>query len=173
MTYFYHPKHVRIIHFKGRLRVLIVSLQRVFTDANLYKDDVSSRINNYIGLVFDFIRAHQIVLPLDADLVLDYIDNPEPEDGGESDTESKGLEPQTEIVYYFADRKSKYTFWLDSYNLAPLYDEIRGEEESEETEHPHSHISMFLEIRFLFQMFSLSFRILVGIAVLVRICFIR
>ncbi|KAJ7485400.1 hypothetical protein FB451DRAFT_1363351 [Mycena latifolia] len=88
--------------------------KRVFTDANLFDNESFMFINSTMHTVHDFLRAYNVQLPPDVDLVLDeylYTD------------QSKGCQ------YYFVNHKDRCVFWMDkaeSSELFPVTEELNG-----------------------------------------------
>ncbi|KAJ7634775.1 hypothetical protein FB45DRAFT_474174 [Roridomyces roridus] len=87
--------------------------KRVFTDANLYDPDTFQFMTTQINLILDFLRAHNVILQPNVDLVVDewvY------EDG------EKGVQ------YYFANHQDRCVFWMDKTDadLFPVTFEIPG-----------------------------------------------
>ncbi|KAJ7461632.1 hypothetical protein FB451DRAFT_1268731 [Mycena latifolia] len=89
--------------------------KRVFTDANLFDSESFMFINNAMHTIRDFLRAHNVQLDPDVDLVLDeylYMDD-----------QSKGCQ------YYFVNHKDRCVFWMDeaeSLELFPVTEELKG-----------------------------------------------
>ncbi|KAJ7431193.1 hypothetical protein FB451DRAFT_1321023 [Mycena latifolia] len=88
--------------------------KRVFTDANLFDNESFTFINHTMHLIHDFLRAHNVQLHPDVDLVLDeylYAD------------QSKGCR------YYFINHHDRCVFWMDkaeSSELFPVTEELNG-----------------------------------------------
>ncbi|KAJ7220799.1 hypothetical protein GGX14DRAFT_432111 [Mycena pura] len=87
--------------------------KRVFTDANLFDNRLLKFINDYMGDIDDFCRAHGVQLEPHIDLVLDeflYSDD------------SRGCQ------YYFVNHQKRCVFWLDetTSNMFSVCSEVNG-----------------------------------------------
>lgn len=91
----------------------LVSFKRILTDAYLYDPQVIFDATNFISQIFDYVRAHNILLTPDVDLILDLTPN---EDGN------------TVCGYYFASHTNRCVFWLDRFvaNDFPAWREVGG-----------------------------------------------
>jgi len=89
--------------------------KRILTDAYLYDPQVIFDATNFISQIFDYVRAHNILLNPDVDLILDLTPN---EDGN------------TVCGYYFASHTNRCVFWLDRFdaNAFSAWSEVRGAE---------------------------------------------
>ena len=110
-----HKEKVCACLMSKNLADYLVSFKRILTDAYLYKPQVILDATNFINQIFDYVRAHGILLAPDVDLILDLTPN---EDGN--------------IVcgYYFASHTNRCVFWLDRFdaNAFSAWSEVRGAE---------------------------------------------
>ncbi|KAJ7485410.1 hypothetical protein FB451DRAFT_1229644 [Mycena latifolia] len=87
--------------------------KRVLTDANLFDNASFTFINSTMHTIHDFLRAHNVQLAPDVDLVLDeylYAD------------QSQGCQ------YYFINHQDRCVFWMDKAesDLFPVTEEFNG-----------------------------------------------
>ncbi|KAJ6595613.1 hypothetical protein DFH09DRAFT_1357542 [Mycena vulgaris] len=99
-----HPNGVRYFFHEEK---------RVFTEANIFDGASFDLITKTLRTIHEFILAHRIDLPADADLVLDeytYSD------------QSKGFQ------YYFVHHKDRCVFWLDRVesDMFPVATQVNG-----------------------------------------------
>ncbi|KAJ7485399.1 hypothetical protein FB451DRAFT_1082841 [Mycena latifolia] len=106
------PGWTRCLHPEGA-QYFFNEATRVFTDANLFDNESFMFINNTMHTIHKFLRAHNVQLDPDVDLVLDeylYAD------------QSKGCQ------YYFVNHKDRCVFWMDKAesDLFPVTQEVNG-----------------------------------------------
>jgi len=91
----------------------LVSFKRILTNAYLYDPQVFLNATNFIGQIFDYVRAHNIQLTPDVDLMLDLTPN---------------NEGNIVCGYYLANHTNRSVFWLDQFdaNDFPAWREVGG-----------------------------------------------
>lgn len=87
--------------------------QRIFTDANLYDDDIHSQIHSDIDIIESFMCSHNIRRSPQDDLVLEMIR----QDDGSIKTS-----------YYFANHSKRCIYFLDEFKASELeaWGEVQG-----------------------------------------------
>jgi len=75
------------------------SLQRVYTDADLYDPKILRRGQEVLILLDEFIRKHNLTLPESLDLVIDLFYK----------------EEEIHATYYYVDHQARCIFFLDNF----------------------------------------------------------
>jgi len=109
--YFMHEEKVCASLMSKNGTNCLAFFKRILTDAYLYDPRVISDATNFINQIFDYVRAHDIQLTSDVDLILDLTPN---NDGN------------TVCGYYFANHTNRSVFWLDLFdaNDLPAWSEV-------------------------------------------------
>ncbi len=83
----------------------------------------------YLDYIYEFIRANDIIIPANADLVFELVRDP---DSGEQC-----------CAYYFANHDTRSVFWLDDFDMNYLitWDEVKGVTEP-------SHVGLEIEAQY-------------------------
>lgn len=87
--------------------------QRIFTEADIYDSHIYATVSDYICSLEDFIRAHNIELEPDVDIVFDIL-----------------LSSQETLIcnYYLVSHAKRAIFWLDKVEASDFYvwEEVKG-----------------------------------------------
>ncbi|KAJ7591053.1 hypothetical protein C8J56DRAFT_934551 [Mycena floridula] len=102
-----HPEGARYFYHEDK---------RIFTDANVFDPPVYARLTSYIFKFEDFIRAYNIQLEEDVDIVFDLLEDPD----------CKGEDQHCR--YYMVAHRTRTIFWLDDFSAVdlPAWAEVRG-----------------------------------------------
>lgn len=106
---------------RAKALVLMLSPQRILTDAYLYDDEILLNINLFIRQMEETLHGKSITLAPDVETVLELFDYPDSTVG---------------CGYYFVDHKSRCLFWHEDFQIDYLLLEVHGAT-------CPSHISMF------------------------------
>ncbi|KAK0241113.1 hypothetical protein EDD85DRAFT_389731 [Armillaria nabsnona] len=103
--------------------------KRAFTGVDLCNRGKLQRIMKYLDYIYEFIRANDIIIPANADLVFELVQDP---DNGEEC-----------CAYYFANHDTRSVFWLDDFdtNYLITWHEVKGVTEP-------SHVGLEIEAQY-------------------------
>ncbi|SJK98144.1 uncharacterized protein ARMOST_01404 [Armillaria ostoyae] len=133
LTTSFPPHHVQhgwmpFAHHEGAL-YWFHQEKRTFTGVDLCDRGKLQHIMKYLDYISDFIRANDIIIPANSDLVFELIRDP---DSGEQC-----------CAYYFANHDTRSVFWLDDFDMNYLStrDDVKGVTEP-------SHVGLEIEAQY-------------------------